>query len=42
MIDRTHPRQLSGMPIAGRAPSIVKQGYCVACIAPDVDPWRLE
>ena len=29
----------SGMLIAGRAPSIVKQGDCVACIAHDVDPW---
>jgi N-alpha-acetyl-L-2,4-diaminobutyrate deacetylase len=30
----------AGMLIAGRAPSIVKQGDCVACIAHDVDPWR--
>ena len=30
-----------GMLIAGRAPSIVKQGDCVACIAHDVDPYTL-
>jgi N-alpha-acetyl-L-2,4-diaminobutyrate deacetylase len=30
----------SGMLIAGRAPSMVQQGDCVACIAHDVDPWR--
>lgn len=30
----------AGMLIAGRAPSIVKQGDCVACIAHDVDPWK--
>jgi len=29
----------AGMLIAGRAPSMVKQGDCVACIAHDVDPW---
>jgi predicted deacylase len=29
----------AGMLIAGRAPSIVKQGDCVACIAHDADPW---
>jgi len=28
----------AGMLIAGRAPSMVKQGDCVACIAHDVDP----
>ena len=27
----------AGMLIAGRAPSMVKQGDCVACIAHDVD-----
>jgi predicted deacylase len=30
-----------GMLIAGRAPSMVKQGDCVACIAHDVDPYNL-
>ena len=30
-----------GMLIAGRAPSMVKQGDCVACIAHDVDPRQL-
>lgn len=32
----------AGMLIAGRAPSIVKQGDCVACIAHDVDAWRIS
>ncbi|MFN0107203.1 MAG: succinylglutamate desuccinylase/aspartoacylase family protein, partial [Bryobacteraceae bacterium] len=31
-----------GMLIAGRAPSIVKQGDCVACIAHEADPWGKE
>jgi predicted deacylase len=31
-----------GMLIAGRAPSIVKQGDCVACVAHDVDPRKLS
>lgn len=31
----------SGILIAGRSPSIVKQGDCVACIAHDVDPRAL-
>lgn len=42
--DRAPERVLaheSGLLIAGRAPSIVKQGDCVACIAHDVDPWKL-
>jgi len=30
----------AGLLIAGRAPSMVKQGDCVACIAHDVDPWK--
>ena len=29
-----------GMLIAGRAPSMVKQGDCVACIAHDADPFQ--
>lgn len=31
-----------GMLIAGRAPSMVKQGDCVACIAHEVDPRELD